>query len=108
MAGLIGAGRHPISALIKKEIIANGLAPVNLVHQLDVISVIILVLRKNIRNEVFNICYPEHPTRKDFYESAADKLFSKKIKFISEGSGKIVNGQKIVKFCGFTYKNTIY
>ena len=108
LAGLIGAGRHPISALIKKEIIANGLAPVNLVHQLDVISVIKLVLRKNIHNEVFNICYPEHPTRKDFYESAADKLFSKKIKFISEGSGKIVNGQKIVKFCGFTYKNTIY
>ena len=55
-----------------------------------------------------NICYPEHPTRKDFYESAADKLFSKKIKFLSKGSGKIVNGQKIVEFFGFTYKNTIY
>ena len=108
LAGLIGAGRHPVSTLLKKEKLANGLAPVNLVHQLDVISVIILVLRKNIRNELFNICYPEHPTRKDFYEKAAEKLFSKKIEFVSEGSGKFVNGEKITDFDGFKYKHSIY
>jgi len=108
LAGLLGNGRHPVHSFLNKEKIANGLVPVNLVHQLDVVSVITKILSKNIRNELFNICYPEHPTRKDFYESAADKLFSKKIKFLSEGSGKIVNGQKIIEFCGFTYKNTIY
>jgi nucleoside-diphosphate-sugar epimerase len=108
LAGLIGAGRHPVSTLLKKEKLANGLAPVNLVHQLDVISVIILVLRKNIRNELFNICYPEHPTRKDFYEKAAEKLFSKQIEFVSEGSGKFVNGEKITDFDGFKYKHSIY
>ena len=108
LAGLIGAGRHPVSTLLKKEKLANGLAPVNLVHQLDVISVIILVLRKNIRNELFNICYPEHPTRKDFYEKAAEKLSSKQIEFVSEGSGKIVNGEKITDFDGFKYKHSIY
>ena len=84
------------------------MAPVNLIHQQDVVSAILKILSKNIRNELFNICYPEHPTRKDFYESAADKLFSKKIKFLSKGSGKIVDGQKIVEFCRFTYENTIY
>jgi nucleoside-diphosphate-sugar epimerase len=108
LAGLIGAGRHPVLSFLNKEEIANGFAPVNLVHQQDVVAVITKILSKNIRNELFNICYPEHPTRKDYYESAADKLFSKKIKFLSEGSGKIVNGQKIIEFCGFTYKNTIY
>jgi nucleoside-diphosphate-sugar epimerase len=108
LAGLIGAGRHPVLSFLNKEEIANGLAPVNLVHQLDVISVIILVLRKNIRNELFNICYPEHPTRKDFYEKAAEKLFSKQIEFVSEGSGKFVNGEKITDFDGFKYKHSIY
>ena len=108
LAGLIGTGRHPVLSFLNKEEIANGLAPVNLVHQQDVVAVITKILSKNIRNELFNICYPEHPTRKDFYERAADKLFSKQIEFVSEGSGKIVNGQKIVEFCGFTYKNTIY
>lgn len=108
LAGLLGSSRHPVLSFLNKEKIANGLAPVNLVHQQDVLSVITKILSKNIRNELFNICYPEHPTRKDFYESAADKLFSKKIKFLSEGGGKIVNGQKIVEFFGFTYKNTIY
>ena len=108
LAGLLGDGRHPVSALLKKEKLANGLAPVNLVHQLDIISVIIHVLSKNIRNELFNICYPEHPTRKDFYEKAAEKLFSKQIQFVSEGSGKFVNGEKITDFDGFKYKHSIY
>ena len=108
LAGLLGNGRHPVLSFLNKEKIANGLAPVNLVHQQDVVAVITKILSKNIRNELFNICYPEHPTRKDFYERAADKLFSKQIEFVSEGSGKIVNGQKIVEFCGFTYKNTIF
>ena len=108
LAGLLGNGRHPVHSFLNKKKIGNGLAPVNLVHQQDVVSVITKILSKNIQNELFNICYPEHPTRKDFYERAADKLFSKQIEFVSEGSGKIVNGQKIVEFCGFTYKNTIY
>ena len=108
LAGLLGNGRHPVVSFLNKEKIANGLAPVNLVHQQDVVSVITKILSENIQNELFNICYPAHPTRKDFYESAADKLFSKKINFLSKGSGKIVNGQKIVEFCGFSYKNTIY
>jgi nucleoside-diphosphate-sugar epimerase len=108
LAGLLGNGRHPVISFLNKEKIANGLAPVNLVHQQDVVSVITKILNENIQNELFNICYPEHPTRKDFYESAADKLFSKKIKFHSKGSGKIVDGQKIVEFCRFTYENTIY
>lgn len=108
LAGLLGSGRHPVLSFLNKKKIANGLAPVNLVHQQDVLSVITKILSENIRNELFNICYPEHPTRKDFYESAAAKLFSKKIKFLSEGGGKIVTGQKIVEFCGFTYKNIIY
>jgi nucleoside-diphosphate-sugar epimerase len=108
VAGLLGNGRHPVVSFLNKKKIANGLAPVNLVHQQDVVSVITKILNENIQNELFNICYPEHPTRKDFYESAADKLFSKKIKFHSKGSGKIVDGQKIVEFCRFTYENTIY
>ena len=84
LAGLLGSSRHPVLSFLNKEKIANGLAPVNLVHQQDVLSVITKILSKNIRNELFNICYPEHPTRKDFYESAADKLFSKLNSFLKE------------------------
>ena len=40
LAGLLGNGRHPVISFLNKEKIANGLAPVNLVHQQDVVSVI--------------------------------------------------------------------
>ncbi|MCX6195328.1 MAG: NAD(P)-binding domain-containing protein, partial [Flavobacteriia bacterium] len=52
LAGLLGSGRHPVLSFLNKEKIANGLAPVNLVHQQDVVSAITNILSKNIRNEL--------------------------------------------------------
>jgi nucleoside-diphosphate-sugar epimerase len=50
LAGLLGSGRHPVVSFLNKEKIANGLAPVNLVHQQDVLSVITKILSENIQN----------------------------------------------------------
>ena len=68
--GLIGPGRHPGRFFAGKTAIPNGMAPVNLIHLDDVLSVIQLVIDEQLSGTI-NVVAPDHPSRSAFYTQAA-------------------------------------
>jgi len=72
MAGLIGPNRHPIKSLSQKQNIPNGDAPLNLIHLNDAIGLIHKVIESNYWGKIINGCYPEHPSKSIYYQSAAN------------------------------------
>jgi nucleoside-diphosphate-sugar epimerase len=71
--GLIGPDRHPVTMLSGRKDLSNGNAPVNLIHLNDCIGIIISVFENSWWNEVLNGVYPHHPTKHDYYTTAAKK-----------------------------------
>jgi nucleoside-diphosphate-sugar epimerase len=85
LAGLIGPNRHPITSLSKKGIVSNGDAPINLIHLDDVIGLINKIIEEEYWGEIINGCYPEHPTKKEYYTRAAHHYDLSIPKFIDGG-----------------------
>lgn len=73
LSGLVGGERKAGRFLAGKKNVANGNAPVNMVHQEDCIAVIKRIIEDHIWGETFNVCADEHPTRRDFYTQQARK-----------------------------------
>ena len=109
LCGLIGPGRHPINQLIKKEMpISGGETPVNLIHQTDVIRAVSMLINQKITGKIFNLCSLEHPTRKEYYNKAANYFYGKELSFLEDGNGKKINGSAIENWGGFCYSISIY
>jgi nucleoside-diphosphate-sugar epimerase len=109
LGGLIGSGRHPINQLIKKEMpISDGETPVNLIHQTDVIRAVSMLINQKITGEIFNLCSPEHPTRKEYYNKAASHFYDKELSFTEDGNGKKIDGSAIENWGGFCYTFSIF
>lgn len=108
LSGLIGPNRHPAKYFLNKGIIENGNVPVNLIQLEDVLSAFSAVLDASVFGEVYNVSWPDHPSRKEYYGTMALQLFNQKIDFIAEGKGKIIDGTKIVNDLTFTYKRSIF
>ena len=85
LAGLIGPNRHPITSLSKKGIVSNGDAPINLIHLDDVIGLINKIIEEGYWGKIINGCYPEHPTKKEYYTRAAHHYDVSIPKFIDGG-----------------------
>jgi nucleoside-diphosphate-sugar epimerase len=107
LAGLIGENRHPVKYFIQKNRIPNSNAPVNLVHQKDVIHAILLVLKNEIFGEIFNIVNPSHLSKKDYYLAAAKELFNENPITEDGPGGKLVLGTKFEEETGFKYQLAI-
>lgn len=95
LGGLIGPSRHPAYFFAGKKNLSGGLAPVNLIHQQDVIS-LIKTLLTNRKPGIYNVVYPAHPTRKSYYEQACFERGLAPCTFESAGTGKWVDGNAIV------------
>ena len=74
MGGLTGYDRMLARFFAGKTELQGWNEPVNLVHRDDATGSILYVIEKNIKSDVFNICAPEHPSRKDFYTALCAKL----------------------------------
>lgn len=74
LAGLYGPDRHPGRWFGGKASIPQADAPVNLVHQTDVVQAILLVLQQGPRAGIFNVCAAAHPSKGSFYTQAAAAL----------------------------------
>ena len=98
LGGLIGPKRHPVHFLAKNTMNSCPNQVVNLIHQQDVINLIqVFIERKTLG--IFNICSVEHPTRKDYYTSAAETFKLGELLFESDvfKTGKIIDTTKLLK-----------
>ena len=125
LAGLYGPGRHPVKYLSGRSGLSKPNAPVNLIHQSDIIQLVHALIQAdvqadvdNVRSgqqqkmqtlqshrtfDVINVCSGQHPTRKDYYSSVALALGIPAPQFdLSDSSGgKIIDNQKLVKILGY-------
>jgi nucleoside-diphosphate-sugar epimerase len=104
--GLINEHRNPATHFSGKFNIPNGGAPVNLIHRKDIIELIAQVIEKNATG-VFNVVYPNHPTRKEYYEKQCIQRGLLACGFTEDGTGKIVNGSKISTLLNRPYRFSI-
>jgi nucleoside-diphosphate-sugar epimerase len=104
--GLIGEDRNPATHFSGKRNIPNGASPVNLIHREEIIEIITKVIDKNIHG-IFNVVYPSHPTRKEYYETQCVKRGLLACEFTEDGTGKIVNGSKISTLLNRPYRFSI-
>lgn len=92
--GLIGGTRHPVYFLSGRKSLADGLAPVNLIHRDDLIEIIMTVGSFSSPPPLINAVAPFHPSRLDYYTGWARKLGLAEMSFRHEaGSGKIVKSE---------------
>jgi len=71
--GLMGYDRNPVNFLGRMTSLGNANQPANLIHRDDCIGVIYEVIRQEVWGEIFNACSPGHPSRRKYYERAAER-----------------------------------
>lgn len=102
LAGLFGPDRHPGRWFGGKPSIPNGDAPVNLIHQADVVSAILAVIDQKSWNKTYNVCASNHPTKSEFYTKAAAELGLKiPVSLSGGGDGKWVDNGKLRENLGW-------
>lgn len=103
--GLIGPKRHPGKFLAGKKEVANGDAPINVIHRDDCIELIYGVIQQQAWGEIFNACADIHPSRRTFYTKAAEDLLLEPPSFKQDGIAyKIVNSKKIKERLNYVFK----
>lgn len=103
-AGLYGPGREPGRFLAGKKNLKGPAIPVNLIHLDDCVGIIHSIIENGIKEEVFNACAPEHPTRKDFYTKACHALGLEPPEFSTEPAPyKQVNSDKLIKALDYQF-----
>jgi nucleoside-diphosphate-sugar epimerase len=98
LAGLIGEDRNPVTYLAKKEINDEPDKKVNLIHRKDILRIVTQIIAENHFGEIFNVCHPEHPTRKAYYSRIAQQYNLGEIRFsknITELPSRAVNCRKL-------------
>jgi nucleoside-diphosphate-sugar epimerase len=103
--GLVGPGRHPGRFFAGKKDIANGQAPVNLIHQTDAVGLVMAIIKGKQFGEIFNGCSPGHPSRADFYVSSAKQGGFEIPEFKDElNNWKIVNTIKVPEILNYDFE----
>lgn len=110
LAGLIGNGRNPVKYFAGKKDLSDGSTPVNLIQLEDVVQAIVLIIDQNAFGQVYNLAFPDHPTRNKYYTKMAELLMLETPSFLTESSlsGKIIDGSRIVNELPFNYEKDLY
>lgn len=104
LGGLIGYDRNPARFVAGKNNVA-GDTPVNLIHRDDAVQIIQTLIEKEVWDEVFNACSPQHPSKREFYTKAVAISGLPVPRFShSPENYKIVNSDKLVSRLGYTFK----
>jgi nucleoside-diphosphate-sugar epimerase len=93
--GLIGEERHPGKILSGRKDIVGGNLPVNLIHLNDCVGFVEQVIDQKLYGETFNLVFPDHPSRKDYYQDHCLKRNLPLPEFLeSSEEGKIISDLK--------------
>lgn len=110
LSGLIGTDRHPTKHIVKRfehtqQPLDNGLTPVNLIHQHDVIQAISNILSRWPSRKVLHLAASTHPSRAEYYQAMANELGLTPPQFVMNGSdNKLINAQLSCKELGLSLK----
>lgn len=105
LCGLIGEDRHPVFYLAGKDHLPDPMGPVNLVHQTDCIDAILHVIDRVALGQVYNLVFPAHPTRKEYYTKKARQLQLPELHFSNAPSvGKMISSEAFTRDTGFFFK----
>lgn len=112
LSGLVGPNpdgsfRHPIYTLCKKDNIAKGRDPVNLIHQADVIQAInSIVLKDKVDFQSAVLSSLEQPSREEYYSWCARFLSLPSPKFLKDDSdrplSKLIDASQTYRSLGIT------
>ena len=105
-SGLFGEDRHPARFLSGKIGLNNGNAPINLIHKVDCIHIILSILKHNIWNTTFNAATPSHPSKIDYYTSICKQLQLPLPKFDKThiNAGKIIDATKLMTLLNYEFE----
>lgn len=106
--GLFGGKRHPVKYLAGKTDLKNPDAPVNLVHREDCIAALEKLIELKKDHSVWNIVYPEHPSRKEYYQKVAKEkgLETPEFQNHEDQKGKVISSKKLIQ-SGFKFQHSI-
>ncbi|MCA6078630.1 hypothetical protein [Fulvivirga sedimenti] len=103
-AGLYGPGREPGMFLKNRTIVRGPGNPVNLVHQEDCVRAVNVIIERLPPAGIYNICADVHPTRKEFYTAAAERIGINPPVFSGDDEPfKLVDNDKFKDNFGFRY-----
>ncbi|HET8753303.1 MAG TPA: SDR family NAD(P)-dependent oxidoreductase, partial [Salinimicrobium sp.] len=107
--GLIGGKRHPVRQLAGRTNLANPQAPVNLIQMEDCIAIILKIIEKGAFGHVFNAVFPEHPSKKSYYQKRANEEGLPLPEFAENGisKGKIIVSDHLEKQLDFEFGSHI-
>lgn len=107
LAGLVGGERQPGRWFAGRDQLAGGQQYINLVHRQDVMAICQAIIQSEYWGHTLNVCADEHPTKAEFYPSAAQKLGLPTPSFIAEPSaeaGKRIANERSKLVPGFDYQ----
>lgn len=102
LGGLIDKQRHP-KGFHKNLEVKQANAPVNLVQIEDVSNMIYTSVENKIDEGVYNICSPEHPSKKEYYGS-----FNQQLNYSEGELGKTIDGSLISNTLNYNYTSIYY
>jgi nucleoside-diphosphate-sugar epimerase len=108
LGGLFGNDRHPIYSVSGKTEVKNPEGKINFAGKSDIISVIEIIAERHLFGEIFNVVYPSHPNRKEYYTQKAEELNLAPPKFDNSLSiVREISSDKIQNKLDFVFKQTI-
>ena len=108
--GLIGGSRQPARYLAGRKDLADGNAPVNLIHQDDCINIIVEILKHDSFGNVFNAVNPDHPKKSDYYIRKAEEMNLEPPTFSAEHSENVfkqVDSENLNAILGYVFTNPL-
>ena len=105
-SGLVGYSRNPGRFFAKSgRSVSNPDAPVNMIHQDDCVELIKQIIKQEKWNDLFNACADTHPTKREFYTQATQRISIAPPCFIEsdEQTFKIISNQKIKDTLGYEF-----
>jgi nucleoside-diphosphate-sugar epimerase len=108
--GLLGGSRQPAKYLAGRKDLADGNAPVNLIHREDCINILVEIIKQRAFGNVFNAVNPHHPKKSDYYIQKATELGLEPPIFAKPVANEIfkqVDSINLRAVLNFTFKTSI-